>query len=209
MVLKNRDQLLAILIACGVVGESCILAKLIGAQNPHQPAPLLLCAHPYDKITPLVSSKHLVRHNIRVSISPPLRRHTRIQIAAADVCQPRQLRIKQRHIQIITLPTAFACEKRSQDPHRGVHSCGHISDGDRKSQWVASRLTSKTHHPCFGLSENVVTWLFRFGTSEPISRDTAVNESWISRPQRFRIKPAALQRNHGWLIANKNVGGGE
>jgi len=31
MALKNRDQLLAILIACGVVGESRILAKLFGA----------------------------------------------------------------------------------------------------------------------------------------------------------------------------------
>src|SRR6266403_5602837 len=80
-------------------------------QNFHEFLPQAFRAYGDHEVRAVLCSKNLVGNDAGMSISPPSRLRIGVEVAAADVRQPGELRIEERHIQKLAMARFFAREK--------------------------------------------------------------------------------------------------
>src|SRR5215469_3795516 len=153
----------------------------------------------------IISSKHLVRNDTRMRIAPTARRNACIQIVAANIGEPGQLRIEQGHIEEITVTSVLASVEGRQYAHRRIHARRDIRNGNRKAHRASVGLTGETHHSGLSLREDVVTRLPRLGPGEAVPRNRAINQARMFRTQSLRINAAPFQRLDRRLIAHEHI----
>src|SRR5215470_6783289 len=129
--LKARNENLAVLNALRVRFEPFIHPDFVlYAQDEHKFLPQRICAHADDKTSIITAAESFVRNDVRVRVTPTLWRNASVQIAAANVRKPGQLRIEERHVDDLAMPRFFSGKQRRENSHGSVRSARHVRDGN-------------------------------------------------------------------------------
>ncbi len=138
-------------------------------------------------------------------VAEAFRRFLRIEVSAAYIDEPRQLRVKQRQIEELAFPHTFAHEKRGKNAHRRVDAAAHVGNRDGIPHGFVSRLAGDAHDARFALRENVVSGQPGLRTGPSVAADRAIDQARICRADFLVIKAAFQERFASRLIVDEHI----
>src|SRR5438105_3106946 len=112
-----------------------------------------------------------------------------VQVAAADVRKPRELRVEKSHVEDLPAPGLLSVQKRRENSHGRIHPAGHVRDGNGIAHRPARGFAAAADDPCFGVTEDVVAGHSRLGAG-----DAEAGDATIDAPSICRTKSSAMTR---------------
>ena len=140
--------------------------------------------------------KGLIGHNCTMGVAIAAGRVAGQEIAAGDVSQPAQLRVKERDIDMLTLARPLTMLQGSQNRHRRLQTGGDVNDCHphfvRLAVGSPARWAGDAHNTALRLDDRVIAGERPIGAGLAIAGDGAVDQAGIVRAQAFIAQPHPL-----------------